>query len=186
VTLRPSQAALAEALRTYAIREGEFTLASGRTSTWYLDGRQVSFRGDCIGVVGAAIVDALSAAGIDAGAYDAVGGPAVGAIPVALAVALVTGRPSFAIRKETKDHGVGGRVAGVLEAGQRVLVVEDTATSGGSLLDALPAVEELGCPIVAVSLLLDRGGELGGELAARGITYCPVLGAPDVGYGFGS
>jgi orotate phosphoribosyltransferase len=186
VTLRPAQAALAAVLREHAIREGEFTLASGRTSTWYLDGRQVSFRGDCIEIVGRALVDALEVAGIDDASYDAVGGPVVGAIPVALAVALVTGKPSFAIRKEPKGHGVGGRVAGVLDAGQRVLIVEDTATSGGSLLEALPAVEELGCPVVAVSLLLDRGGELGAKLAARGITYCPVLGAPDVGFAYGS
>ena len=98
----------------------------------------------------------------------------------------MTGKPSFAIRKEAKGHGVGGRVAGVLEPGQRVVVVEDTATSGGSLLEALPAVTELDCPIVAVSLMLDRGGELGAKLAPRGVTYCPVLGAPDVGYEFGS
>lgn len=184
MTLRPSQAALADVLRRYAIREGEFTLASGRTSTWYLDGRQVSFRGDCLHVVGEAIVDALVVAGV--GDFDAVGGPAVGAVPVAIAVALVTGKPSFAIRAEAKGHGVGGRVAGVLEPGQRVLVVEDTATSGGSLLQALPAVREMGCPVVAVSLLLDRGGQLGDKLADEGITYCPVLGAPDLGFDFGS
>jgi orotate phosphoribosyltransferase len=186
VTLRPAQEALGRVLREHAIREGEFTLASGRTSSWYLDGRQVGFRGDCMEIVGNAIVDALATAGIDADAFDAVGGPVLGAVPVAMGVALVTGKPSFAIRKEAKGHGVGGRVAGVLEAGQRILVVEDTATSGGSLLEALPAVQQMGCPIVAVSLLLDRGGRLGGRLAELGITYCPVLGAPDVGYEFGS
>ncbi len=110
----------------------------------------------------------------------------VGAVPVALAVALVTGKPSFAIRKEAKDHGVGGRIAGVLEAGQRVLIVEDTATTGKALFEALPAVEELGCPIVAVSLLLDRGGQLGARLDEHGLAYVPVLGAPDMGYEFGS
>jgi orotate phosphoribosyltransferase len=186
VTLRPAQDALARVLREHAIREGEFTLASGRTSTWYLDGRQVGFRGDCMEIVGTAIVDALAVDGIDVDAFDAVGGPVLGAVPVAMGVALVTGKPSFAIRKEPKGHGVGGRIAGVLESGQRVLVVEDTATSGGSLLEALPAVQELECPIVAVSLLLDRGGVLGDKLAAAGLTYCPVLGAPDVGYEFGS
>lgn len=186
MSLRPTQEALALVLRKYAIREGEFTLASGRTSNWYLDGRQVSFRGDCLRIVGEAVVDALAQAGVSAEDYDAVGGPVVGAIPVALGVALVTGKPSFAVRKEPKGHGVGGRIAGVLEAGQRVLVVEDTATSGGSLLEALPGVEELGCPIVAVSLLLDRGGELGAKLEAKAIRYVPVLGAPDVGYEFGS
>jgi orotate phosphoribosyltransferase len=186
MTLRPAQAALADVLRAHAIREGEFTLASGRTTSWYLDGRQVSFRGDCLRIVGDAIVDALTTAGIDVDDFDAVGGPVVGAIPVALGVALVTGKPSFAIRKEPKGHGVGGRIAGVLAKGQRVLVVEDTATSGGSLLEALPGIDEMECPIVAVSLLLDRGGELGAKLAARGIPYAPVLGAPDIGYEFGS
>ncbi|MGZ4676964.1 MAG: orotate phosphoribosyltransferase [Acidimicrobiia bacterium] len=184
--MRPSQDALAAVLRRYAIREGEFTLNSGRTSNWYLDGRQVSFRGDCLQIVGEAIVDALAQVGITDADYDAVGGPVVGAVPVALAVALVTGKPAFAIRKEAKDHGVGGRIAGVLEAGQRVLVVEDTATTGKALFESLPAVEEMGCPIVAVSLLLDRGGQLGARLDGRGIRYVPVLGAPDLGYEFGS
>ncbi len=186
MTLRPTQAALAEVLRKYAIREGEFRLNSGRTSNWYLDGRQVAFRGDCVAIVGDAIVDALAHAGIGADDYDVVGGPVVGAIPVALAVAMVTGKPAFAIRKEAKDHGVGGRIAGVLEARQRVLIVEDTATTGKALVQSLPAVVEMACPIVAISLLLDRGGALGELLAERAIRYVPVLGAPDLGYEYGS
>ena len=184
--MTPAQSALVAALREHAIREGTFTLASGRTSSWYLDGRQVAFRGDCLEIVGEAIVEALAVVGVDANDYDAVGGPVVGAIPVALAVAFVTGKPSFAIRPEPKGHGVGGRIAGVLDAGQKVLVVEDTATSGGSLLDALAPLDEMGCPIAAVSLMLDRGGVLAAKLAERGIAYAPVLGAPDLGYEFGS
>ena len=184
--MTPAQSALVAALREHAIREGTFTLASGRTSSWYLDGRQVAFRGDCLELVGEAIVEALGTVGVEALDFDAVGGPVVGAIPVALAVAFVTGKPSFAIRPEPKGHGVGGRIAGVLEPGQKVLVVEDTATSGGSLLDALAPLDEMGCPIVAVSLMLDRGGVLAAKLADRGIAYAPVLGAPDLGYEFGS
>jgi orotate phosphoribosyltransferase len=179
--MKPAQAALAAALREHAIREGEFTLASGRTSSWYLDGRQVTFRGDCVQIVGDAIVEAVD--GIE---FDAVGGLAVGAVPVGLAVALITGARSFAVRKESKGHGVGGRMAGPIEPGDRVLVVEDTATSGGSLLDSVDAIVEFGCEIVAASLLLDRGGELGPKLEARGIPYRPVLVGPDLGYAFGS
>ena len=182
--MRPAQAALAAALREHAIREGEFTLASGRTSSWYLDGRQVTFRGDCVEIVGEAIVEAIGTGG--AIEFDAVGGLAVGAVPVAVAVAMVTGKRSFAVRKEAKGHGVGGRMAGPVEPGDRVLVVEDTATSGGSLLDSVDAILEFGCTVVAASLLLDRGGELGAKLEARGVAYYPVLGAPDVGYAFGS
>ena len=179
--MKPAQAALAAALREHAIEEGEFTLSSGGTSNWYLDGRQVTFRGDCIEIVGDAIVEALD--GIE---FDAVGGLAVGAVPVALAVAFVTGTRSFAVRKEPKGHGVGGRIAGPLDPGDRVLVVEDTSTTGAAVLTAVDAISEFGCTIVAASLLLDRGGQLGDALAARGVLYRPVLGAPDLGYEFGS
>jgi orotate phosphoribosyltransferase len=86
--MRPTQVTLEAVLREHAIKTGEFTLASGRTSTWYLDARQVTFRGECLDIVGDAIVDALEAAG--APAFDAVGGLAGGAVPVAVAVAGVT------------------------------------------------------------------------------------------------
>ncbi len=182
--MRASQQALETALRTHAIRTGTFTLVSGRTSTWYLDARQVTFRGDCVSVVGEAIMDTLDAAGV--GAFDAVGGLAVGAVPVALAVAEIAKTRSFAVRKEAKGHGTGGRIAGPLNPGDRVVIVEDTATSGGSLLDAVDAVQEFGCDIVAATVLLDRGGELGDKLAARNIPFFPVLTAPDLGFAFGS
>ncbi|HZJ26198.1 MAG TPA: orotate phosphoribosyltransferase [Acidimicrobiia bacterium] len=184
--MRPAQHALAAALREHAIREGDFTLSSGRRSRWYLDGRMVTFRGDCVEIVGGAIVEALADIGVTAGDYDAVGGLAVGAVPVAVAVTATTGHRGFAVRKEAKGHGVGGRMAGPLEPGDRVLVVEDTATTGASLLDSLDAVTEFGCEVVAASLLLDRGGELGPELERRGVRYAPVLTAPDLGYEFGS
>lgn len=151
--MRTAQAELAEAVRRHAVREGEFTLSSGRTSNWYLDGRRLTFRGDSLTLVGRAVTEALTAAGV--GDFDAVGGPELGAVPVALAVALETGARAFAVRKEAKAHGVGGRIAGPLEAGDRV-VVEDTATTGASLLSALDV------------------------LAA------PGLGAPDLGYPYGS
>ena len=74
----------------------------------------------------------------------------------------------------------------MLDARQRVLIVEDTATTGKALVESLPAVEEMECPIVAIALLLDRGGALGALLAERSIPYVPVLGAPDLGYEYGS
>lgn len=179
--MRPRQAELARVLREHAIREGEFRLSSGRSSSWYLDGRQVTFRGDCVEIVGAAVVEAVGDL-----EFDAVGGMALGAVPVALAVALVSGRRAFAVRKEPKEHGVSGRIAGPLARSDRVLVVEDTATTGASLLAACDSIEAVGCPIVAASLLLDRGGEVGAALATRGIPYRPVLDARDLGYEPGS
>ena len=75
---------------------------------------------------------------------------------------------------------------GPLEPGDRVLVVEDTSTTGAAVLTAVDAITEFGCEIVAASLLLDRGGEVGAALEARGIPYRPVLLGPDLGYPFGS
>ncbi len=184
MALRPHQAALIEVFKEHGIREGDFTLASGRTSKWYLDGRAVTFRGDCFELIGKAILEAIEASG--GCEFDAAGGLVVGAVPVALSVALASGKRSFAVRKEPKGHGIGGRIAGPVSPGERVLVVEDTATSGGSLIEAVDALEELGCIIAGATVLLDRGGELGALLAARSIPYFPVLNAPDVGHEFGS
>jgi orotate phosphoribosyltransferase len=172
---------LLDALQRHSLRTGEFTLASGRTSSWYLDARQVTFRGDCVEIVGRAVAEAV--AGLE---FDAVGGLTLGADPVALAVALVTGRRAFAVRKEAKGYGAGGRMAGAVRPGDRVLVVDDAVTTGGSTLAAVEAIRDYGGSVVGVSCLLDRGGELGPALAGLGIAFFPVLGAPDLGFEFGT
>ncbi len=172
---------LLDALRRHSLRTGEFTLASGRTSSWYLDARQVTFRGECVEIVGRAVMEAVP--GLE---FDAVGGLTLGADPVALAVAFVSGRRAFAVRKEAKGHGAGGRMAGAVGPGDRVLVVDDAVTTGGSTLAAVEAIRDFGAVVVAASCLLDRGGELGPALAGLGIPFFPVLGAPDLGFEFGS
>jgi orotate phosphoribosyltransferase len=179
--MRPRQAALAAALREHAIREGTFTLSSGATSTWYLDGRAVTFRGDCFELVGEAVLEAVGDL-----SFDAVGGMAVGAVPVALAVAFVAGRRAFAVRPEAKSHGIAGRIAGPLQRADRALVVEDTATSGASLAAAVDAVVAFGARVVAGVVLVDRGGAVAERLAARGVTCRAVLTATDLGYPMGS
>lgn len=175
---------LTDAFRTHAIREGAFELSSGGTTNWYLDGRQVTFRGDCQPVVGEAVLELLDAEGV--GEFDAVGGMTLGADPVAIAVATARGVRAFSVRKEAKGHGVGGRFAGPVSPDDRVLAVEDTVTTGGSFLQAIDAIEELGCEIVAAVCLLDRGGVIADKLAARDVAFHAVLGAPDVGYEYGS
>ena len=172
---------LLEALRRFSLRTGEFTLASGRRSAWYLDARQVTFRGDCVETVGRAVMEAVGDV-----EFDAVGGLTLGADPVALGVALVSGRRAFAVRKEAKGHGAGGRMAGPVSPGDRVLVVDDAVTTGGSTLQAVDAIRNFGCEVVAASCLLDRGGELGAALEALSIPFHPVLGAPDLGFELGS
>ncbi len=176
---------LLEALKRHALRVGEFTLASGRVSSWYLDARQVTFRGDCMELVGACVLDAVRGV-VDQPDFDAVGGLTVGADPVAVAVALTACRNAFTVRKEPKGHGIGGRFAGVIERGQRVLVVDDSITTGGSTLQAIAALHEFECTVMAVSCIVDRGGVLGPLLAEMGIAFTPVFGAPDLGFAFGS
>jgi orotate phosphoribosyltransferase len=176
-----AKAELLDALRRHSLRTGEFTLASGRTSSWYLDARQVTFRGDCVEIVGRAVMEAVENL-----EFDAAGGLTLGADPVALAVALVTGRRAFAVRKEAKGHGAGGRMAGAVRPGDRILVVDDAVTTGGSTLQAVEAVAVYGGVVVGASCLLDRGGELGPALDGLGIPFFPVLGAPDLGFEFGS
>jgi orotate phosphoribosyltransferase len=172
---------LLDALQRHSLRTGEFTLASGRTSTWYLDARQVTFRGDCVEIVGRAVLEA-----VDGLEFDAAGGLTLGADPVALAVALVSGRRAFAVRKEAKGHGAGGRMAGAVLPDDRVLVVDDAVTTGGSTLQAVEAIRSFGAVVVGAACLLDRGGELGPALSRLGIPFFPVLGAPDLGFEFGS
>lgn len=182
--MRPAQEALARVLREHAIRTGDFVLASGRGSKWYVDGRLVTFRGDCVEIVGRAVIEALDAAG--GVAFDAVGGLAIGADPVTVAVAYASATRGFAVRKEAKDHGVGGRIAGPLRPDDRVLVVDDTVTSGGSILQAVEAVQAFGCSVAAAASLLDRAGELGPRLEKIGVRYVPVLTASDLGFSPGS
>lgn len=188
--LRPTQKLVVDAFKKHCVTEGDFTLASGRTSKWYCVGRDLTFRGDSIELVGRAIIDALGAAEEETGKiltdFDAVGGIVVGAVPVAMAVASVTGKNAFAVRKEAKGHGDGALIAGPLKPGQKVLIVEDTVTTGGSLMPSIDAVEAFGCEVVAVAALLDRGGEIAQKCADRGLVFACSIGAPDLGFEFGS
>lgn len=188
MTLSPLQQQLHNYLEKYSLTvapPGEpFTLASGRKSMWYFVGRNTTFRGDAAPTVGKAILEAVNRIGdIE---FDAIGGIVVGAVPVAMAVAIETGKPAFAVRKEAKDHGDSNLIAGPLSAGDRVLVVEDTVTTGGSTMRAIEAIEAASATVACVSCLLDRGGEFGAILDKKGIPFAPVLGAPDFGFDFGS
>jgi orotate phosphoribosyltransferase len=189
-TLRPTQQLIVDAFKKHCVTEGDFTLASGRKSKWYCIGRDLTFRGDSIELVGHAIMDALEAGEKETGKiltnFDAVGGIVVGAIPVAMAVASVTGKNSFAVRKEPKGHGDGALIAGPLKPGQRVLIVEDTVTTGGSLLPSIEAVQNFGCEVIGVAALLDRGGVISGICEEKGLTFVSSISAPDLGFELGS
>jgi len=121
----------------------------------------------------------------------AIGGLTMGADPVAYGIAAVAatrGRDlrSFSVRKEAKDHGVTGRIAGALMPGVKVVITEDTVTRGTSLMEAVDAVIAFGAIPIFITVVVDRGGTCAAMAAERGIAYEPMLTALDLGYGYGT
>jgi orotate phosphoribosyltransferase len=175
--------ALRDHVLTWSVKRGDFVLKSGRRSSWFLDTKQTACRPDGIVLVAEA-ADALIPA--DA---TAIGGLTMGADPMAYGIAAVLatrGRSlrSFSIRKEAKDHGVAGRVAGALEPGDRVVITEDTATRGVSALEAALVVRELGAEPILILALVDRGGTAAALAGAEGIAFAALLSAPDLGFDY--
>ena len=185
----PQLDAARDALRrhvlTHSLKTGNFTLKSGKASTWFLDTKQTACRPD--GIVLVADV-ALSLLPDD---VVAIGGLTMGADPVAFGIAAVAatrGRSlrSFSVRKEAKDHGITGRIAGALQPGDKVAIVEDTVTRGTSIFDAVTAVREFGATPVFITVIVDRGGTCADMASNAGIAYEPMLTAPQLGYDYNS
>ena len=161
----PNLSRLADVLKERSVLKGNFTLASGRTSHYYLDCRRTTLDPEGATLVGRCILDLIDREGLRPGA---VGGLTLGADPIAAAVAVLSwqaGRPipAFIVRKAAKDHGTGRRIEGWLPQGSAALIVEDVVTSGGSSLDAIAAVEAAGASVAAVVAIVDR--EEGGAKA---------------------
>ena len=169
---------LRELIQRHCFRYGDFTLASGRTSTYYYNGKRITLRPSGAKLIGETLVDVVLASGAEA-----VGGPALGAVPIAMAVglaALARGKdlPVFVVRMEQKQHGARDLVAEpysdddreLLTAGRRVAIVEDAITTGGSGQQAMDAVEALGSEVALVAVLVERHEGGGGDLRSRART----------------
>ncbi|MDR3636609.1 MAG: orotate phosphoribosyltransferase [Isosphaeraceae bacterium] len=174
---------LAGLLKREALRLGTFTLASGRTSHYYVDGRKVTLSAEGAAVIGAGVLERLA----DLPEVVAIGGLTLGADPIVgatLAVAGATGRSAlkgFLVRKEAKSHGTGQLVEGPLAPGATVVIVDDVATTGGSSLQAVAAVEALGCKVARVIVVLDRLEGAAAAFAARGLDFQALLTIRDLG-----
>jgi orotate phosphoribosyltransferase len=183
--LPPALDALRAHVLAHSVKRGRFTLKSGATSTWFLDTKQTACRPEGILLVADAALDLIPA---DA---TAIGGLTMGADPMAYGIAAIAatrGRRlrSFSVRKEAKDHGVTGRIAGALELGDRVVITEDTTTRGTSLMEAVDVVREFGAEVVLVTVIVDRGGACAALCAAAGVDYRPLLTAADLGLDAGT
>jgi orotate phosphoribosyltransferase len=174
--------ALIEHLRAHAVRtDGPFVLRSGETSSWYIDARQTTFSGAGAIAVGEAVL-----AHVPDGAV-AVGGLTMGADPISVATAIAAagrGRDlsAFSIRKEAKDHGVGGRLVGPIRAGDRVVALEDTTTTGSALAEAIVALRDAGVEVLSAIALVDRSsGVAAAKMDAMGVPYTVVVTPSDLG-----
>ncbi|MDE2282641.1 MAG: orotate phosphoribosyltransferase [Actinomycetales bacterium] len=170
-------------LLEHSVRRGAFTLKSGRASTWFIDSKQTISAPEVMVDVATLLLERIPA---EATAIGGLTMGADGASYVTAAVAATRGRHlrAFSVRKEVKDHGAGGRIAGALEPGDRVVVTEDTVTRGTSLLEAARAVTEAGGEVVLLLALVDRGGTAAALAAAEGWPFLAVFGAPDLGFPF--
>ena len=164
-----------------AVVRGKVTLASGREADYYVDMRRVTLDGAAAPLVGSVMNDLV--ADLD---FDAVGGLTLAADPVATAMlharAAVGGRlDAFVVRKEAKAHGLQRRIEGTEVAGRRLLVVEDTSTTGSSALTAVEAVREAGGIVVAVAVIVDRNTGAAEKVREAGLEYRYAFGLEDLG-----
>lgn len=168
-------------LKNHSIRTGDFVLKSGKPTTWFIDAKQTACRPDGMRLVADAVLAEIP------DEATAIGGLTMGADPVAYVTAAVgatRGRDlkAFSVRKEVKDHGGGGRVAGALDAGDKVVLTEDAVTRGTSLLEAAAVVREHGAEPILIVTLVDRGGTCEELAAAEGIPFKAIVTAPDLGF----
>jgi orotate phosphoribosyltransferase len=168
-------------IRSEAVVHGRVTLSSGREADYYLDCRRITLSGEAAPLVGTVLLDLTE--DLD---YDAVGGLTMGADPVATAMlhaAAKRGRrlDAFVVRKEAKAHGLQRRIEGPDVTGRRVLVVEDTSTTGGSPLTAVQALREAGADVVGVATIVDRATGAGEKIAAEGVEYRYAYGLEELG-----
>ncbi|MGL5864979.1 MAG: orotate phosphoribosyltransferase [Dermatophilaceae bacterium] len=175
------RARLLEVVRDRAVVHGRVALSSGREADYYVDLRRVTLDGEASPLIGRVMLDLTADLG-----FDAVGGLTLGADPVATAMlhaAAAAGRrlDAFVVRKEGKAHGLQQRIEGPSVAGRRVLVVEDTSTTGSSPLAAARAVQEAGATVVAVATIADRATGAAEKIAAAGLPYRHVFGLADLG-----
>jgi orotate phosphoribosyltransferase len=174
-------AALRDHLLEHSVRRGDFTLKSGRKSSWFIDSKQTVCRPEAMVLVADAVLSVMP------DEATAIGGLTMGADPVAFitaGVAATQGRhlKAFSVRKEVKDHGGGGRIAGALDPGDKVVVTEDTVTRGTSLLEAAHAIQAAGAEVILLVAVVDRGGTAEAMAHAEGIAFRAILTAPDLGF----
>ena len=181
-------ARLAELVNELSVVRGTVTLASGLESDFYVDMRRATLHHEAAPLIGHVMLDLLEEAGLGTDEIDAVGGLTMGADPVAAAMLHAAASrgldlDAFVVRKAAKDHGMRRRIEGPEVSGRRVVVLEDTSTTGGSPLEAVEALREEGATVLAVAVVVDRGTGARERIESKGLPYYAALGPADLGLG---
>jgi orotate phosphoribosyltransferase len=180
-TVAQDTAQLVDRIKALAVVRGTVTLSSGRTADYYVDMRRVTLDGAVAPIIGRVMRGLV----FDWN-FEAVGGLTLGADPVATAMmhaAAATGErlDAFVVRKEGKAHGLQQRIEGPSVVGRRVLAVEDTSTTGASVLTAVAALREAGAHVIGVAVIVDRNTGAKEAVEAAGLPYRAAISARDLG-----
>jgi orotate phosphoribosyltransferase len=175
------RAALIKLFHERALKFGDFTLASGKKSSYYLDGKQITLYSHGVRLVSEGLLDLL--ADVE---FDAIGGMVIGADPIiggVLTAAAERGRnlDGFLVRKEAKGHGTKKYVEGPVQPGMKVVVIDDVVTTGGSALEAAQRVQDFGCEVVQMVGIVDRMEGGAKNFAAAGLAFRSLLAITDFG-----
>jgi orotate phosphoribosyltransferase len=168
---------LARRIAETALLRGEFTLRSGRKSSYYLDKYLFSTRPDILAALGAAFAERITAiAGVTK-----LAGAELGGIPLVSAASMAAGLPCIFIRNRKKDYGTAKQLEGVLEAGEKVVIVEDVATTGGQVLEAARTIADAGAEVLAIICTIDRQEGARENIEAAGFTFDALFTVADLG-----
>lgn len=181
-TTSAERTALARQIAEAALLRGTFTLRSGRTSSYYLDKYLFSTRPEVLGPLAAMfaerIADIESRSGL---AVTRLAGAELGGIPLVTAASMRTGKPCLFVRNAKKDYGTAKQLEGKLESGDRVILLEDVATTGGQALEAVKVLRDLGAQIVCVIATIDRLEGAAENMAAAGVAFEALFTKRDLG-----
>lgn len=180
--LEADRQALIALIKDEAVFHGDFTLSSGKKASYYVDMRKLTLDHRAAPAIGRLVLDVIA----DIPGIASIGGLTLGADPIANAVmheSAHTDTPldAFVVRKEPKDHGRGRQVEGADVAGKRVIVVEDTSTTGQSALKAVEVLRREGAEVVAVAVVVDRSTGAQAAIEAAGLQWLAVVGLEDLG-----
>lgn len=155
-TAPTARESLAKAIADASLLRGAFTLRSGRTSSYYLDKYRFSTRPEILRPLAALFAERIGAIARDCGGVDRLAGAELGGIPLVAAACLETGHPTLFVRNAKKDYGTAKQLEGVVNPGDRVVFLEDVATTGGQALEAVEVLRSAGAEVVAIVCTIDR------------------------------